>query len=162
MLTPQGLPLPETLAASLPPAERLEQGAVAIFECFQKIPCNPCADACPRGAIKIESDINECPRLDYDLCNGCGVCLAHCPGLSIFVVDYSYSPTEALVKIPYEFFPLPEPEETVAALARSGECIGEARIVKVQQMKNKTTILWLAMAKELTGQVRNIARRRKG
>ena len=162
MLTPQGLPQQEALAASLPPADRLEKGAVAVFECFQNIPCNPCVDACPRKAIKMGSDINECPSLDYEACNGCGLCLAHCPGLSIFVLDYSYSSDEALIKIPYEFFPLPEAEEVVDALNRSGECIGEARIEKVQKNKNKTTILWISVPKNLAGQIRNISRRRKG
>ncbi len=36
------------------------------------------------------------------------VCVSNCPGLSIVVVDETYSEKEALVKIPYEFLPLAE------------------------------------------------------
>ncbi|QJW44353.1 hypothetical protein HA075_22045 [bacterium BFN5] len=48
-------------------------GPTAIFECLQPIPCNPCADACPRGAITVK-EINDCPTLDKERCNGCGIC----------------------------------------------------------------------------------------
>jgi Fe-S-cluster-containing hydrogenase component 2 len=161
MLAKIGLPAPEDIAAIIPSNSRLQQGPIAIFECFQRIPCNPCADACPRGAIYPFSDINECPSVDENRCNGCGVCLAHCPGLSIFVVDYTYGATEALVKIPYEFVPLPQTDEVVIALNRTGSPLGTAQVVRIQRNANKTTILWLTVPKELAMQVRHIARRKE-
>jgi len=39
----------------LPPRERLERGPVAIIECVQPIPCNPCVEACKSGAITKKS-----------------------------------------------------------------------------------------------------------
>lgn len=142
------------------PDPRFARGPVAVFECLQQIPCNPCADACPQKAITVK-DINSCPELNETLCNGCGVCMTHCPGLSVFVVDYTFSPDRTLVKIPYEFYPLPQVNEQVDALNRKGECIGAAQVVRVQLSPNKTHIIWLALLPELTMQVRGI-RLRKG
>ncbi|VBB06195.1 Hypothetical protein LUCI_1411 [Lucifera butyrica] len=151
-----GLPNGEQVRSVLPSPERLAKGPVAIFECFQNIPCNPCADACPRGAIKPFTDINDCPKVNDSLCNGCGICLTVCPGLSIVVVDYSYSPDEALLKIPYEFLPLPGAGDKVTALNRTGQAAGTARVLKVQENRNKTAVIWLAVPKESVMEVRHI------
>ena len=107
MLSTTGIPDKEQIAAVLPCEARKKEGAVAIIECYQEIPCNPCADACLRGAITVDP-IHERPKLDAEKCNGCGICLTHCPGLAIVVTDYQYSETEALLKLPYEFSPLPQ------------------------------------------------------
>ena len=91
----------------LPSEERLKKGPVAVIECNQEIPCNPCVAACPREAIKVKA-LTSLPELDEDRCNGCGSCIAPCPGLAIFVVDMSYSEREAVVMLPYEFLPYPK------------------------------------------------------
>lgn len=141
--------------------ERFAKGPVALFECSQQIPCNPCADACPRGAITVK-EINDCPALNEDLCNGCGICMTNCPGLSIFVVDYTYGKEEALIKIPYEFSPLPQAKDMVDALNRQGEQVGTAQVVRVQQSPNKTSILWLSVPQELAMDVRSIRLGKEG
>ncbi len=161
MLAQTGMTTMEDLIAVLPSEDRLHKGPVAIFECFQKIPCNPCAEACPQGVISFPDDINECPILDSKRCNGCGVCLSHCPGLSIFIVDYTYSPHEALLKIPYEFSPVPETGTVVAAIDRTGAEAGVAHVIRVQQNSNKTCILWLVVPKEMAMRVRNIRERKQ-
>ena len=79
MLISTGIPTEEDLRAVTPPAQRRKLGPVAMAECFQKIPCNPCAAACPRGAITMKHDINDCPEVNFDLCNGCGACEYVCP-----------------------------------------------------------------------------------
>lgn len=145
----------EMKVTGLPSRERFLQGPVAIFECLQQIPCNPCVDACPRGAITVK-EINDCPSLDERLCNGCGICMTHCPGLSIFVVDYTYGENQGLVKIPYEFFPLPKTEETVEALNRDGSRVGKAKVIRVQSSPNKTNLIWLSVPQELVMEVRSI------
>lgn len=145
---------------TLPSPERFSKGPVALFECMQQIPCNPCADACPRGAITIE-EINDCPNLDSKLCNGCGVCMTQCPGLSIFVVDYTYGIETALVKIPYEFSPLPVANELVDALNRQGQKIGTGQIICVQHSPNKTNIISVAVPKEMVMDVRSISLRKE-
>ena len=144
----------------MPSAERFAKGPIALFECVEQIPCNPCADACPRSAITVK-DINDCPTLDSELCNGCGVCMTHCPGLSIFVIDYSYGAELSLLKIPYEFSPLPEMNEQVDALNRQGQCVGTGQIIRVQRSNNKTNIIWLSVAKELAMDVRSIRLRKE-
>jgi len=158
MLIQNGIPIAEDLAPVIPPADRLEQGPVAIAECFQKIPCNPCTKACIRQAIRIEPDINETPQVDFTRCNGCSACISRCPGLAIFVVDMSYSPEMALVKLPYEFLPVPSAGELVTGLNRSGEAVGRFPVVRVISggTTNKTYTISLAVPKEFAIEVRNI------
>src|SRR5665647_790121 len=115
----------------LPPTERTARGPVAVIECVQEIPCNPCEKACPFGAIEVGPDITQLPRLDLDKCQGCGLCLSKCPGLAIFLVDASKSETEALVMMPYEYLPLPAAEDIVDGVDRTGRFVAKARVVKV-------------------------------
>ena len=158
MLAEKGTPAAADIAAVWPSPERLRQGPVAVFECFQRMPGSPGAGAGPRGAVRPCADSNDCPVVDESKCNGCGACLSHCPGLSIMVVDLTYSPQRALLKIPYEFAPLPEPGETVVALDRCGHAIGVAEVVRIQQNKNHTAVVWLTVAPEQITAVRSFRR----
>jgi Fe-S-cluster-containing hydrogenase component 2 len=161
MLAVNGIPTTEDLQAVLPAPSRLKQGPVAVIECFQQIPCNPCAEACPRGAITMPGSISERPVFDESKCNGCGLCVTRCPGLAIFVVDYNWSPEAALLKMPYEFAPLPASGEVVEAIDRAGKPVGAATVQRVQQQANRTTVLWLAVDKAMAMDVRNIRRRKE-
>lgn len=158
MIYKTGVPTKEDLQKVAPSAERLAKGPVAVIECFQRIPCNPCYTACKRGAIKEFRDINDLPEIDHDLCNGCGLCVSKCPGLAIFIIDETYSGKEALVKLPYEFVPLPKEGDTVKAMDREGRVVGEARVVKIQNGKyeDRTPVISVAVPKELSMVVRNI------
>lgn len=77
-----GIPSAEELrgASGIPSQERMKKGPVAVIECVQEIPCNPCENACPFGAIKIGDPITNLPVLDGEKCTGCGTCVAMCPG----------------------------------------------------------------------------------
>ena len=158
MLIKDGIPTAEDLAGVMPSAERLAKGPVAITECFQKIPCNPCSQACPQKAIHVEPDINETPRVDFDRCNGCGTCIKRCPGLAIFVVDMTYSADSALIKLPFEFLPLPKEGQYAAGLDRSGAERGYFRVARVIPggKQNLTYTICLEVPKELAMEVRNI------
>lgn len=158
MLNKTGVPTAENVKTVTPSEERLSIGPVAIIECFQEIPCNPCTEACKQGAIQPMEDINNLPQLDPDQCNGCGVCLSRCPGLAIFIVDASYSETEAIVRIPFEYVPVPQVGEKVVGLNRAGEALGTFVVNKVQSggQKNKTYTIWLVVPKELIMDVRSI------
>ena len=162
MIEKTGIPADEDLEGVSPCSERLRAGACAILECFQKIPCDPCVDACPRGAISIEGNINNIPVLDFDKCNGCGLSVSKCPGLAIFVVNLNYSEHEGLVMIPYEFRPLPEKDEVVEALDRAGRKVSDAKVVRVLNWKaqDRTAIVSLSVPKEWVTKVRNIRLRR--
>lgn len=158
MLIRDGIPEMEDLKTVIPPEERLQQGPVAITECFQEIACNPCVQACVRKAIHMEPDMNARPKVDFDACNGCGACILRCPGLAIFVVDMTYSATETLVKLPFEFFPVPQAGQLALGLDRSGKELGYFPVVRVVSggKKNKTCAISLAVPKNLAMEVRNI------
>ncbi|MEA1963924.1 MAG: 4Fe-4S binding protein [Candidatus Aerophobetes bacterium] len=162
MIEKTGVPTRKDLAGIFPPKERLEKGPVAVIECFQRIPCDPCYTACRRGAIEEFEDINDLPRIDFERCNGCSVCVSKCPGLAIFIVDETYSEKEALIKLPFEFLPLPQKGEEVDALNRQGEVVGEAKVVKVQngRYEDKTPVISILVPKKLSMEVRNIRLRR--
>lgn len=158
MLECTGVPTNEELERVFPSKERLEKGPVVVVECFQRIPCNPCHTACRKNAIKEFDDINDLPVVEEDACNGCGLCVSKCPGLAIMVVDMTYSEKEAILKIPYEFLPLPEEGELVLGLDREGKAVGKVRVVKVLNTKvmDKTPVLFIAVKKEDIKKIRNI------
>ncbi|TYP53320.1 4Fe-4S binding protein [Thermosediminibacter litoriperuensis] len=158
MLATNGIPTAEELAPRIPPAERLKKGPVAIIECFQKIPCNPCSTACKTGAIEKFEDINDLPSVDLEKCTGCGLCISKCPGLAIFVVDETYSEMEAAVSLPFEFLPLPAEGEEVDVLDRSGKTVGRGKVIRVRNGKyeDRTPVVTVAVPKELSMVVRNI------
>lgn len=158
MLKNTGIPTQADLDQIYPSPERLAKGPVAIIECFQRIPCNPCATACQRGAILPFADINDQPSQDNERCNGCALCVVNCPGLAIFVLDMTYSETEALLKLPYEFLPLPKAGAIVKAVNRAGQIVGEGKVVQVLTPSSfdRTALVHLVVAKELAHEVRTI------
>ena len=155
-LSTDGLPSKAELERVIPPKELLSQKPVVVIECLQQIPCDPCALSCPSGAILPFADINELPKVDYTKCTGCGLCIASCPGLAIFVVDSNYSEKEALVKLPYELLPLPKKGELVSGLDREGNRVAQVKVSRVQSTKNKTSIISILVPKELALLIRNI------
>jgi len=156
MLEKTGIPTNEQIDAVFPKTERLNQGPVAVIECFQHIPCDPCATSCPQQAIRPFTDINALPIIDEAKCNGCGICITKCPGLAIMIVDFTWSKTQALVKLPYEFAPLPKAGETVYALDRAGTIIADTIVINAVKPASKTAIVSIAVDKAMAKTVRNI------
>lgn len=158
MLEKTGLASKEQIENSFPTMERLQKGPVAIIECFQRIPCNPCATSCKRGAIVPFYDINDLPNLNHEACNGCSFCVFNCPGLAIMVVDYTYSDTQASFKIPYEFLPLPIEGSNVTGLDRNGGVICDCKVLKVSSSKvmDRTPLVTVAVDKKHLMTFRNI------
>ncbi|MEW6263996.1 MAG: 4Fe-4S binding protein [Thermodesulfobacteriota bacterium] len=131
----------------VPSAARRGRGPVAVIECVQPIPCNPCESSCRVGAIHVGEDINNPPRLDEDKCVGCQSCLPICPGQAIFLVDESPADDRAAVTVPYEFLPLPEKGATVTALDRSGRPLGDASItaVRLTEKMDRTALVTMEL-----------------
>ena len=109
----------------LPSEERQRRGPVAVIECIQEIPCDPCVGACKFDAISMDG-INGIPRVDFAKCTGCMSCLKVCPGLAIFIQDKSKA--KPSVTVPYEYLPLPVKGGTVTLLGRDGASLGSARV----------------------------------
>ncbi len=156
MLERTGIPTDDDLEKVTPDKKRLAKGPVVIIECFQKIPCDPCAISCKLGAIKPFKDINDLPIVDFDKCTGCGICISSCPGLAVFVIDMNYSDEKSLIKLPHEMLPLPEKGEDVYALDRAGSILGKVKVVRVLKIKNKTNIISLEVPKSMVMKVRSI------
>lgn len=152
-----GVPSQEDLDHVFPSVERLKKGPIAIFECYQNIPCNPCYSACPVKAIEAFENLNDLPKLIEDSCTGCGICITKCPGLAISIVDYEYTDHLSLMKLPYEFLPLPRLKEKVIALNRQGEAVCEAEVVKIVNLKkyDKTPVVSIVFPKEYIKVVRH-------
>lgn len=155
-----GVPSMEELKKTpgFPSSERLMRGPVAVIECLEEIPCNPCETACSLGAIKVGKPMTNLPELDENKCTGCGICITKCPGLAIFVIDYTYSEDEALVSFPYEFLPLPEVGSLVHPTNRLGRPITKGRIVKVlvREQFDHTVVVSMTVPKKFAQKVRGM------
>ena len=141
MLNTYGVPNVKQIQSKFPSKEYLIK-PLAITECYEEIPCNPCATSCPFDAIYIGEDINTIPIVDFEKCTGCGICVYSCPGLAIFTVQ-ELDTENARFKIPFELRPLPMIGETWSGVNRSGEIITKALIEKVSLTKrhDKTALI---------------------
>lgn len=146
MLDRNGVPSLEQIRSRFP-EERYLVKHKAIAECYEAIPCNPCSTSCPFGAILIGEDINNHPKVDFDKCTGCGICVYSCPGLAIFTVKMMENHLE--FKIPYEFVPYPKQGEIMNSVNRNGDIIGECEILKVENKlrQDRTVILHVKVDK---------------
>ncbi len=151
-----GIPEKELIERTFPSEERRKIGPYAVIECWQRIPCDPCVASCPFGCIAQMEDINDLPELDQEACNGCGNCIAQCPGLAIFVIDETWSDDRALIRIPHEFAPLPEKGQIITTLDRAGKFAATAEVIRVVKTKSGTPVVHIAVPKELIREIRAI------
>jgi Fe-S-cluster-containing hydrogenase component 2 len=135
----------------VPSKKQLEKG-VAILECVQEIPCNPCVDSCPVHAISM-TDINAPPVNDFEKCIGCTKCVGVCPGLAIFVIKIKDN--KAWITLPYEFVTVPQVGDVVQALDRTGTERGKALVKKIVK-QGKTIVITIEVNSSLAMDIRNI------
>jgi Fe-S-cluster-containing hydrogenase component 2 len=147
-----------------PSEERFSKGPVAVAECIQQIPCNPCEAACKHGALIVGEPITNLPKVDGELCTGCGKCIAHCSGLAIFVINKAYSEHEATVAFPHEYMPLPEKGQTVTAVNRAGQAVCQGVVLRVSNPSSNdcTPVITIKIPKEYADEVRGMKRLKRG
>lgn len=146
----------------VPSESRRQKGSVAVIECLEDIPCNPCESSCNVEAIVVGDDITGLPQLDGEKCVACQTCVYICPGQAIFMVDESLANGRAKVVMPYEYRPLPEKEDMVIALDRAGREVGDAKVVSVRHTKkmDQTATVTIDIPKEWSMQARAIRLKR--
>jgi len=137
------------------PAEppKLAKKVYPIIRCIQEIPCNPCADSCPRNSIAINGDsIMNNPIFEGD-CIGCTNCVAVCPGLAINLVmpDYDSEAGTSLLILPYELDAKGLVEgKTVETVDMDGAAVGRGRIIafRTSNIDEKRKIVSIEVPKD--------------
>lgn len=128
--------------------------AVAVIECYEEIPCNPCVSACPQHAIRIEGGIHHVPYLDEEVCTGCGNCIARCSGQAIFVIERGEG--YARVSFPYEMPGVPKKGQEVYGTDRYGAVVCTGRIIRIvsQEVYDRTMVLTIEIPEKYADMVR--------
>lgn len=137
------------LSESHPPQleERYEANVYPMIHCYQEIPCNPCAFACPLDSITMDGNIMNLPEFSGK-CLGCERCLLACPGPAITLVHPRHDTERnlALVALPYEFHvDLLGDSDSLKVTDFEGSVIGEGRIVDIKDLpkQDRRKIIYL-------------------
>jgi thioredoxin reductase/Fe-S-cluster-containing hydrogenase component 2 len=146
-----------------PPVEGKGDRPVAVIHCYQDIPCDPCVDVCPVHAISMKPAITGLPKVDKEVCTGCGLCLAICPGQAIFLYQDRYDDLCSSLTFVYEFLPLPAEGESCEAVDRRGAYVCDAKIVKVRTGSHlhASPLVTIAFDRQYRDRVRSLKLRKR-
>ena len=117
----------------MPTNRRMQEKPFVIIDCLHGFACNPCAFACPHGAIT-KTSTSTAPHIDYEKCTGCMQCIHLCPGLAIFGYNFKKN---------WVFFPVEfdlEKKGEVYLVDNNGKKLGEGLLEKVLRKPNKTHV----------------------
>ena len=124
----------------LPSVERMFDRPFVQIDCLYGFACNPCAFACPFGAIT-KTSTSTVPHIDFDKCTGCMQCVSLCPGLAIF----GYNLKKEWLFLPVEYDAAEN--SAVYLIDNDGKKLGEGILEKILKKDNKTNV---ARVKSLT------------
>lgn len=143
-----------------PSEERMQQGPIAVAECTQNIPCNPCETSCPFQAITIGERITSLPVVDGSKCVGCATCVTACSGQAIFIVDKSFSKEVGTVSFPYEYLVRFRKDDIVKCANRAGEyvCDGKVKRVVLTKKADHCYVVTLEVPIDMVDEVRSVYR----
>ena len=113
------------------PSPKREAKPYVLIDCLYGFACNPCAFACPYGAIT-KSSTSTVPQVDHEACTGCMTCVTLCPGLAIF----GFNPAKKQVFLPIEFDR--REGEAVYLVDNFGNILGEGKVQKIVRKPNRT------------------------
>ncbi|MCF8331058.1 MAG: FAD-dependent oxidoreductase [Bacteroidales bacterium] len=116
-----------------PTKERMNSNPFVLIDCLHGFACNPCAFACPYGAIT-KTSTSTAPSIDFAKCIGCMKCIYQCPGLAIF----GYDIRKDKLFLPIEYFE--EEGQEVFLVDNNGDILGEGIIEKILTKPNKTNV----------------------
>ncbi len=138
--------------------KREKRKCYLIIECQEEIPCNPCEEACTRGAIEVGRPITRLPCFYPDRCNGCAKCVAACPGLCIYLVEEEEGSDKVIMTFPYEFLPLPGKGESVDIVDSNGRNLGQGIVKRIKNTnaENGTVLISVELNKEIGSKARSI------
>ncbi len=117
----------------LPTLDRMNEKGFVLIDCLYSFACNPCAFACPHGAIA-KSSTSTVPEIDFEKCIGCMECVFQCPGLAIF----GYNIKKNWLFLPIEYDVAGKSE--CYLVDNQGNQLGEGIVEKILLKPNKTNI----------------------
>lgn len=138
-----------------------ENPSGVALECFEKIGCKVCHDACPERAIAL---VDSTPKVLADLCTQCGKCLQACPAAVPVLVETKENETQATLTLSVRGKTAQEVKERrlVDLLNRRGEKMGQGRVLEVKRAEEGSLIsldealVKLSVAAHLVQEVRTI------
>lgn len=126
--------------------------------CPEELPCDPCQSVCPSGAITVEPGISSIPEVDNDKCNACGLCVAVCPGLAIFLLESDEADDSARVTFAWEYLPVPEERANVPVVDGEGKVVGTGQVVRCREMPRfgNTVLLTVRVERMIAKEVQGV------